>query len=76
MSYWYKEGTGRGKGGTWQWVYRLQLDNGDYFWNADQWQLYSESDAESTWQSGDGGFAYIIGKDNESINIEERYCVE
>ena len=31
---------------------------------------------ESTWQSGDGGFAYFSGEDNESINIEERYCVE
>ena len=27
---------------------------------------------ESTWQSGDGGFAYFSGEDNESINIEER----
>ena len=31
---------------------------------------------ESTWQSGDGSIAYFIGEDNESINIEERYCVE
>ena len=31
---------------------------------------------ESNWQSGDGGIAYFIGEDNESINIEERYCVE
>ena len=31
---------------------------------------------ESTWQSGDGGFAYFSGEDYESINIEERYCVE
>ena len=27
-------------------------------------------------QAGDGGFAYFSGEDNESINIEERYCVE
>ena len=31
---------------------------------------------ESARESGDGSTAYIIGKDNENINIEEQYCVE
>ena len=56
-------------------VVEIEMERLRNFTNHTGWSRSRTAD-ESTQQSGDGCFAYISGKNNESIGIEERIIAE